>query len=109
MTPLVFGAVQGAANHVLVVAILIGAVTGGTSILYAALGETISERAGVVNVGTEGAMLAGALASFAATVKTGHVWKFEVEDHAVEVFILQFAERFLPGSDCGRVDVAIPN
>ncbi len=74
MTPLLLGAVQGATNHVLVVAILIGAVTGGTAILYAALGETISERAGVVNVGTEGGMLVGALASFAATVKTGHVW-----------------------------------
>lgn len=67
------GAVH-ATNHVLVVAILIGAVTGGTSILYAALGETISERAGVINVGTEGSMLAGALAAFAVSVKTGHVW-----------------------------------
>ena len=28
-----------------------GAVGGGTSILYAALGETISERAGVLNIG----------------------------------------------------------
>ncbi|HEX3426892.1 MAG TPA: ABC transporter permease [Acidimicrobiales bacterium] len=61
-------------SHVLVVAILIGAVTGGTSILYAALGETISERAGVVNVGTEGSMLGGCLAAFAVTVKTGNPW-----------------------------------
>ena len=38
-----------------------GAVRGGTSILYAALGETISERAGVVNLGIEGSMLCGAL------------------------------------------------
>ena len=35
---------------------------GGTSILYAALGETVSERAGVINLGTEGSMLVGALA-----------------------------------------------
>jgi ABC-type uncharacterized transport system permease subunit len=69
----VIGAVS-AGNHILVVAILIGAVTQGTSILWAALGETISERAGVINVGTEGSMLGGALAAFAATVKTGHVW-----------------------------------
>jgi len=61
-------------NHVLLVAILIGAVTGGTSILYAALGETISERAGVINVGTEGSMLAGCLAAFAVAVKTGNPW-----------------------------------
>jgi len=54
--------------------ILIGAVAGGTSILFAALGETIAERAGVVNVGTEGSMLVGALAAFATTVNTGNAW-----------------------------------
>jgi simple sugar transport system permease protein len=58
----------------LLVTILAGAVAGGTSILYAALGETISERAGVINVGTEGTMLVGALASFAVTVRSGNVW-----------------------------------
>ncbi len=63
-----------AGHHVLLVAILIGAVSGGTSILYAALGETIAERAGVINVGTEGSMLSGALAGFAATVVTGNPW-----------------------------------
>lgn len=64
----------GNSGHVLIVAILIGAVSGGTSIMYAALGETISERAGVVNVGTEGSMLAGCLAAFAVAVKTGNPW-----------------------------------
>lgn len=64
----------GQHHHALMVAILIGAVAGGTSILYAALGETISERAGVVNVGTEGSMLAGCLAAFATAVKTGNPW-----------------------------------
>ncbi len=64
----------GQHNHALIVAILIGAVAGGTSILYAALGETISERAGVVNVGMEGSMLVGCLAAFAATVKSGNPW-----------------------------------
>jgi ABC-type uncharacterized transport system permease subunit len=64
----------GQHNHALIVAILIGAVAGGTSILYAALGETISERAGVINVGMEGSMLVGCLAAFATTVKTGNPW-----------------------------------
>ncbi|HWB23222.1 MAG TPA: ABC transporter permease [Gaiellaceae bacterium] len=56
------------------ITIVAGAVAGGTSILYAALGETISERAGVINVGTEGTMLVGALAGFAAVVEVGNPW-----------------------------------
>ena len=61
-------------NSSLLVTILAGAVAGGTSILYAGLGETISERAGVINVGTEGTMLIGALAAFAAAVESGSPW-----------------------------------
>ncbi len=51
-----------------------GAVRGGTSILFAALGETISERGGVVNLGIEGSMLCGALTAFAVTAETGNSW-----------------------------------
>lgn len=51
-----------------------GAVRGGTSILFAALGETITERAGVVNLGTEGNMLVGALAGYAVASITGNPW-----------------------------------
>lgn len=51
-----------------------GAVRGGTSILYAGLGESVSERAGVVNLGTEGAMLAGALGAYAVAAETGSPW-----------------------------------
>jgi simple sugar transport system permease protein len=51
-----------------------GGVRGGTSILYAALGETLAERAGVVNLGTEGSMLTGALAAYAVTAQTGDPW-----------------------------------
>lgn len=58
----------------LVVDVLAGGVRGGTSILYAGLGETVSERAGVVNLGTEGCMLVGALTGFAVTVETGSPW-----------------------------------
>jgi simple sugar transport system permease protein len=46
-------------------------VESGTVILYPALGELIGERAGVVNLGTEGCMLAGALAAYAVTASTG--------------------------------------
>jgi simple sugar transport system permease protein len=54
--------------------VLTGGVRGGTSILYAALGESISELAGVVYLGTEGSMLAGALAGYAVAAETGHPW-----------------------------------
>ena len=51
-----------------------GGVRGSTSIAYAALGETISERAGVVNLGTEGCMLAGACAGYAVAGQSGSPW-----------------------------------
>jgi ABC-type uncharacterized transport system permease subunit len=54
--------------------VLTGAVRGGTSILYATLGETVSERSGVINLGTEGSMLVGALAAYAVGVESGSPW-----------------------------------
>nr|MDT0666484.1 hypothetical protein [Micromonospora sp. DSM 115978] len=58
----------------LVVDVLAGAVVGGTAIMYAGLGETVSERAGVINLGTEGCMLGGALAGYAVTATSGNPW-----------------------------------
>lgn len=58
----------------LVVDVLSGGVRGGTSIMYAALGETVSERAGVINLSTEGSMLLGALGAYAIGVETGSPW-----------------------------------
>lgn len=54
--------------------VLIGAVAGGTSILLPTLGEVISERSGVINLGTEGSMLTGALAAYAVGISTGNPW-----------------------------------
>ncbi|HRO15505.1 MAG TPA: ABC transporter permease [Paracoccus sp. (in: a-proteobacteria)] len=45
--------------------------SAATPILLAALGETIAERAGVLNLGVEGMMITGALAGFAAAHATG--------------------------------------
>ncbi|MCU1488948.1 MAG: transporter permease [Acidimicrobiaceae bacterium] len=53
---------------------LAGGVESGTVILYPALGELIGQRAGVVNLGTEGCMLAGALAAYATGAVTGSAW-----------------------------------
>jgi ABC-type uncharacterized transport system permease subunit len=58
----------------MIVDILTGAIRSGTSVLYATQGELISERAGVINLGTEGSMLAGAFCGFAVTVETGNPW-----------------------------------
>jgi general nucleoside transport system permease protein len=43
-------------------------------VLLAALGETFAEQSGVLNVGIEGTMLLGALASFLVSLYTGSVW-----------------------------------
>ncbi|MFY9264506.1 MAG: ABC transporter permease [Solirubrobacterales bacterium] len=51
--------------------LLTGAVRYGACVIYAAEGETVSERSGIVNLGTEGSMLAGALGAFAVTSWTG--------------------------------------
>ncbi|MEP7287400.1 MAG: ABC transporter permease [Chloroflexota bacterium] len=54
--------------------VLVGAVRSGTSVLYAVLGETINEKAGIVNLGTEGSMLVGACTGFIVTYQTGNPW-----------------------------------
>ena len=54
-------------------AVLEGGIRAGTPILYATLGEIVAERAGVVNLGVEGAMLAGACAGFITTAQTQNV------------------------------------
>lgn len=53
-----------------IIGVLTGAIGAGTSVLYAALGEVISERAGVINLGVEGTMLIGASVGFAVTHQT---------------------------------------
>lgn len=50
-----------------------GAVRTATPLGFAALGETITERSGIINIGLEGAIIAGAFGAFVAA-GTGHVW-----------------------------------
>lgn len=54
--------------------LIAAAMIAGTPILLAALGELISERAGVINLGLEGTMLIGAVAGFAGTMLSGSAW-----------------------------------
>jgi len=43
-------------------------------LLLAGLGELVSERSGVLNLGVEGMMLIGAVTGYAITVVSGHQW-----------------------------------
>ena len=51
--------------------ILASTVAAATPLAYAAFGELVTERAGVLNLGVEGMMLVGAIAGFAVASQTG--------------------------------------
>jgi len=57
-----------------VIAVFITVVGASTPILFAGLGELVTEKAGVLNLGVEGMMLIGAIAGFAGSVITGNPW-----------------------------------
>jgi simple sugar transport system permease protein len=52
-------------------AIAASAVGAATPLVYAAIGELVTERAGVLNLGVEGMMLVGAIGGFAVGITTG--------------------------------------
>jgi len=58
-------------NNGIVVIVLASAVAYGTPLLYAALGELLAERSGVLNLGVEGMMLVGAVMGFWAVQRIG--------------------------------------
>jgi general nucleoside transport system permease protein len=58
-------------NHGIVVIVLASAVAYGTPLVYAALGELLAERSGVLNLGVEGMMLVGAVMGFWAAQRIG--------------------------------------
>lgn len=59
-------------------AVLVGILASGirlaTPYLYASIGETLSQRSGVLNLGVEGQMLLGAFSAFYVTFVTGNLW-----------------------------------
>jgi simple sugar transport system permease protein len=55
----------------LILMVIIAAITAGTPLLLATMGEIIAERSGVINLGLEGLMLVGALAGFTTSHYTG--------------------------------------
>ena len=56
----------------LVAAIAAATLGAGTPLLLAALGELVSEKSGVLNLGVEGMMLMGAAVGFAVAAGSGH-------------------------------------
>lgn len=58
----------------ILIPILTAAVRSGTPILYATLGEIVTEKAGILNLGLEGIMLVGAYTGFAVTYHLGSPW-----------------------------------
>ncbi len=65
-------------SDLLTAQVLIGVLASGirlaTPYLYAALGETFSQRSGVLNLGVDGQMLLGAFAAFYVVFETGNLW-----------------------------------
>jgi len=57
-----------------IIAILAAGVVAGTPILYASLGEVITERAGILNLGVEGMMLVGAVSAFYVGTFSENKW-----------------------------------
>ena len=58
-------------NDNIIVVTIAGAVVAGTPLVLAALGEILTERSGVMNLGIEGMMLLGAVIGIAGTLATG--------------------------------------
>jgi simple sugar transport system permease protein len=56
------------------VGIALATLGAGTPLVFAALGELIAEKAGVLNLGVEGMMLVGAVCGFAAAASSGSLW-----------------------------------
>ena len=57
-----------------ITALTYGAITAGVPLLLAGLGEQISEKAGVLNIGIEGMMLLGAYGGFVAAYYSDSFW-----------------------------------
>jgi simple sugar transport system permease protein len=57
-----------------IITILQAGVASGTVLLFATIGELLTERSGVLNLGVEGMMLIGAMSAFSVAVATGNPW-----------------------------------
>ncbi|MBP8000947.1 MAG: ABC transporter permease [Chloroflexi bacterium] len=58
----------------LLTSILSIAIVAGTSLVFATIGEILTERSGILNLGVEGIMIMGALSAFAAAFHSQSAW-----------------------------------
>ena len=65
---------QGLLTDAFVTSLVAGAVIAGMPLLLAGLGETISEKAGILNIGLEGMMLFGAYTGFVVALFSASMW-----------------------------------
>lgn len=61
-------------NMDFLISVIITIVGASTPILLAGLGELVTEKSGVLNLGVEGMMLVGAVSGFIAALTTGNPW-----------------------------------
>jgi simple sugar transport system permease protein len=92
-----------------IAAVISGAILAGMPLLFAALGETVSEQAGILNIGLEGMMLLGAYLGFVVANSTGSSWigfaAAVVAGMAVSLLMVVFCVRM--GRDQIVVGIAI--
>ena len=53
------------------VSVMVGIMVASTPLVFAAIGELVAEKSGVLNLGVEGMMIVGAMAGFAVTLDSG--------------------------------------
>ena len=56
------------------VGIVLATLGAGTPLVFAALGELVAEKSGVLNLGVEGMMLMGAVCGFAVAATSNSLW-----------------------------------
>lgn len=61
-------------QEAILVSILAGMIRIATPILFAAIGELVTQRAGIWNMGVEGTMLMGAFTAYFVATATGSIW-----------------------------------
>lgn len=57
-----------------IVGLIAGTIKFSVPLLLASLGEVVSQRSGVINLGLEGVMLVGAFSGFLGAIVTGNIW-----------------------------------